>query len=106
MKEEITGTPDFFEPGKLYSRGSDVLESRDLLDRGADDPHQFRIDVTPEDGAKLGDLERFARKLVEEIEPDLETCLDWWRWIIKRRLPPHRPALFLFPLRQLSGLCS
>jgi type IV secretory pathway VirD2 relaxase len=71
LKEEIGGTPDFFEPGMLNSWGLDEPESRDLLDRGADDPHQFRIIMAPEDGARLGDLKRCARELVEEIVRDL-----------------------------------
>jgi len=65
------------EPGKLYGRGLDVPESRDFLDRGADDPHQFRIIVAPEDGVALGHLKGFTRELVEQMERDLETRLDW-----------------------------
>jgi len=65
------------EPGKLYGRGLDVPESGDFLYRSADDPHQFRIIVAPEDGARLGDLKRFTRELVEQMERDLETRLDW-----------------------------
>jgi type IV secretory pathway VirD2 relaxase len=65
------------EPGKLYGRGLDVPESRGFLDRGAEDPHQFRIIVAPEDGVALGDLKGFTRDLVEQMERDLETRLDW-----------------------------
>ena len=65
------------EPGKLYGRGLDVPESRDFLGRSANDPHQFRIIVAPEDGVTLGDLKGFTRELVEQMERDLETRLDW-----------------------------
>jgi len=65
------------EPGKLYGRGLDVPESRDFLDRSAEDPHQFRIIVAPEDGVALGDLKGFTRELVHQMERDLETRLDW-----------------------------
>jgi type IV secretory pathway VirD2 relaxase len=65
------------EPGRLYGRTLDVPEGRDFLDRSAEDKHQFRIIVAPEDGVAIGDLKGFTRELVDQMERDLETRLDW-----------------------------
>lgn len=65
------------EPSTLCGRGLDVPESGDFLERSAEDPHQFRIIVAPEDGVTLGDLKDFTCALVEQMEYDLETRLDW-----------------------------
>jgi hypothetical protein len=65
------------EPGQLYSRALDVPDGPGFLDRSADDKHQFRLIVAPEDGVELGDLRRFARELMDQMEHDLETRLDW-----------------------------
>ena len=63
--------------GQLYGRGLDVPDGPSFLDRSADDRHQFRFIVAPEDGVAVGDLKRFTRDLMEQMERDLETRLDW-----------------------------
>lgn len=65
------------EPGQLYGRALDLPDGPAFLDRSADDPHQFRLIVAPEDGVALGDLRRFTRELIDQMERDLETRLDW-----------------------------
>jgi type IV secretory pathway VirD2 relaxase len=39
--------------------------------------HQFRLIVSPEDGAQLHDLKPFIRDFMAQVERDLETKLDW-----------------------------
>ncbi|HIP77604.1 MAG TPA: DUF3363 domain-containing protein, partial [Kiloniellaceae bacterium] len=39
--------------------------------------HHFRFIVAPEDGTELSDLRTFTRQLMEQMEHDLETQLDW-----------------------------
>lgn len=63
--------------GQLYGRGLDVPDGKSFLDRSTDDRHQFRLIVAPEDGVELGDLKRFTRDLMDQMERDLETRLDW-----------------------------
>ena len=64
--------------GKLYSHGRDGPQTaRNFLERSAGDPHQFHIILEAEDGVALGDLEGFTRALLDEMERDLETRLDW-----------------------------
>lgn len=65
------------EPGQLYGRALDVPDGPDFLDRSTDDRHQFRLIVAPEDGVELGNLRRFTRELMGQMERDLETRLDW-----------------------------
>ena len=42
-----------------------------------DDRHQFRLIVAPEDGPELGDLRDVTRRLMAQMERDLQTQLDW-----------------------------
>jgi len=69
------------EPGALYDRDRDATDGRDFLDRCDDDRHQFRIIVSPEDGLVLaeetGDLKKFTRDFMDQMERDLGARLDW-----------------------------
>jgi hypothetical protein len=65
------------ERGRLYSARSNEVDGAAFLDRGAEDRHQFRLIVAPEAGPELGDLRRFTRDLMRQMERDLETDLDW-----------------------------
>src|SRR5665213_1260700 len=64
------------ERGRLYDAVSDRAAGKAFLARGEGDRHQFRFIVSPEDGAEL-DLKVFTRKLMERMEQDLDTVLDW-----------------------------
>ena len=65
------------EPGRLYGRALDQPGGPAFLDRSTDDRHQFRLIVAPEDSIALGDLKGFTRELMEQMERDLDTRLDW-----------------------------
>lgn len=65
------------ERGGLYSANLDHADGAAFLSRGQDDRHQFRLIVAPEDGTELGDLRDFTRRLMEQMERDLDTQLDW-----------------------------
>jgi len=65
------------EPGQLYSRALDTPDGPSFRERGIDDRHQFRLIVAPKDGVEIGDLRRFTRELMDQMEQDLETRLDW-----------------------------
>ena len=65
------------EAGRLYGRALDQPDGPAFLERGAGDKHQFRFIVAPEDGVEIGDLRRFTRELMDHMERDLETRLDW-----------------------------
>lgn len=71
------GVDRFGEPGKLYGPQSDDVDGGEFTDRCAGDRHQFRIIVSPDDGDQLADLKPFVRDLMQQMEGDLETKLDW-----------------------------
>lgn len=65
------------EQGRFYSTFSDDADGKAFLERGADDRHQFRFIVSPEDGASFDTLKSFTRALMAKMEQDLGTNLDW-----------------------------
>ncbi|MBN8934618.1 MAG: DUF3363 domain-containing protein, partial [Rhizobium pusense] len=71
------GTSRDGERGQLYSATEDRADGDAFLDRGKDDRHQFRFIVSPEDAADLSDLTAHTRDLMNRIEADLGTKLDW-----------------------------
>ena len=65
------------EKGQVYSSERDVEDGRAFLDRGRDDRHQFRFIVSAEEGAELADPRETTRNLMNQMEADLGTKLDW-----------------------------
>jgi type IV secretory pathway VirD2 relaxase len=65
------------EPGQLYGPETDEANGTTFLDNCEGDRHQFRLIVSPDDGAELADLKPFIRDFMEKVESDLETKLDW-----------------------------
>lgn len=64
-------------PGELFNRDQDKVSGKEFVDRADGDRHQFRFIVSPEDGEQYQDLRPFVRRLMERMERDLETKLDW-----------------------------
>ncbi len=65
------------EKGRAYSAVGDEVDAEVFVERSGEDRHQFRFIVAPEDAAELGDLKRFTRDLMRQMESDLGTKLDW-----------------------------
>jgi len=65
------------EPGALYEAASDRADGKTFLERGDGDRHQFRIIVSAEDAAEYEELKTFTRRLMQQMEADLDTRLDW-----------------------------
>jgi type IV secretory pathway VirD2 relaxase len=64
-------------PGALYSAERDEADGKAFLERADGDRHQFRFIVSAEDGAEYPDLKPFTRRLMAQMEADLDTKLDW-----------------------------
>ena len=64
-------------PGELYSADQDRAEGRAFLERADGDWHQFRFIVSAEDGQAYDDLQSLTRRLMTQMERDLDTRLDW-----------------------------
>jgi type IV secretory pathway VirD2 relaxase len=62
---------------QIYTALDDTADTASFLERGRDDRHQFRLIISPEDGAEVGSLRDFTRRLMVQMERDLETTLDW-----------------------------
>ncbi|WP_186097823.1 relaxase/mobilization nuclease and DUF3363 domain-containing protein [Burkholderia gladioli] len=65
------------EPGRAYGPQTDEADLDAFKERAADDRHHFRFIVSPEDGAELDDLRTHTRHLVNRMEADLGTRLEW-----------------------------
>jgi type IV secretory pathway VirD2 relaxase len=63
--------------GKLYGPEVDEIDGGQFTESCDGDRHQFRIIVSPDDGDQLSDLKPFVRDLMQQMERDLETKLDW-----------------------------
>ncbi|HEY5236958.1 MAG TPA: relaxase/mobilization nuclease RlxS [Rhizomicrobium sp.] len=63
--------------GTLYDKEHDKADGHAFLERAEDDRHQFRFIVSPEDGAEYEDLKSVTRRLMDRMEEDLRTKLEW-----------------------------
>jgi type IV secretory pathway VirD2 relaxase len=61
----------------MFDAAGDTADRTAFTDRCADDRHHFRLIVSPEDAAELGDLRAYTRDLMRQLEADLATPLDW-----------------------------
>jgi len=83
--QDATGSIDYLsrENGSetsrvaFYDRASDVADARAITAGWSDDPRHFRMIVSAEDGAVLGDLRPFIRELMSALEARLGTRLEW-----------------------------
>lgn len=65
------------EPGRAYGAQTDEADLDAFKERATDDRHHFRFIVSPEDGGELQELRTYTRHLVNRMEADLGTRLDW-----------------------------
>ena len=62
---------------RMFDASSDAADEQDFAERTADDRHHFRFIISPEDAAELADLRSFTRELMQDVERDLGSRLDW-----------------------------
>ncbi|QFT22723.1 hypothetical protein FIV02_14205 [Pseudomonas sp. THAF187a] len=65
------------DPGKAYGPLTDQADVEAFEASGREDRHQFRFIVSPEDAEQLDDLRTYTRHLMNRMEADLGTRLDW-----------------------------
>jgi type IV secretory pathway VirD2 relaxase len=65
------------DPSRLYDAASDDADGHAFLERSEHDPHQFRFIISAEDSERLADLKPVIRDLLQQMERDLGTKLDW-----------------------------
>jgi len=64
-------------PGRLEAAEQEEIDSESFARRIESDRHHFKIIVSPEDGAQIGDLKSYSRELMAQVERDLGTRLEW-----------------------------
>ncbi|MFM0500282.1 DUF3363 domain-containing protein [Paraburkholderia caffeinilytica] len=64
-------------PGHAYGPTTDDANLEAFKERGADDRHQFRFIVSPEDAEQFDDLRTYTGHLMARMEADLGTRLEW-----------------------------
>jgi type IV secretory pathway VirD2 relaxase len=64
-------------PGDLYDATHDRADGGAFLGRCEGDRHHFRFIVAAEDAIAYADLKDFTRRLMQQMEEDLGTRLDW-----------------------------
>jgi len=65
------------EKARMFGAETDDADVRAFTERCEDDRHHFRFIVSPEDAVEMADLKSFSRDLMEQVEHDLGTKLDW-----------------------------
>ncbi|VVE82978.1 relaxase/mobilization nuclease and DUF3363 domain-containing protein [Pandoraea sputorum] len=65
------------ELGRAYGPQTDAADLDAFKERCAGDRHHFRFIVSPEDGTELDDLRTYTRHLMNRMEADLGTRLEW-----------------------------
>ncbi len=74
QREGVTRDGD---KARLFGPGSDSVDGPAFAENAADDRHQFRFIVSPDDALQMDDLKAFTRDLMKQAEHDLGTKLDW-----------------------------
>lgn len=64
-------------PGCLEAAEQKEIDAESFARRIEPDRHHFKIIVSPEDGAQIGDLKSYTRELMAQVERDLGTRLEW-----------------------------
>ncbi len=65
------------EKARLFGPGGEDADPKAFAERCENDRHHFRFIVSPDDAVEMADLRGFTRELVEQMEKDLGTGLDW-----------------------------
>ncbi|WP_316215120.1 relaxase/mobilization nuclease domain-containing protein [Bradyrhizobium sp. SZCCHNR2035] len=65
------------EPARMFDAAGDHADEAAFESRGRGDRHHFRLIVSPEDAADLVNVRAFTRDLMQQVEVDLSTRLEW-----------------------------
>lgn len=65
------------EKANLFGPGDEEIDAKAFAERCEDDRHHFRFIISPDDALEVTDLRSFTADLVQQMEKDLGTKLDW-----------------------------
>ena len=61
----------------MFDATGDAADAGSFARRCEGDRHHFRFTVSPEDAGEMSDLRAYTRDLMEQMQRDLDTRLDW-----------------------------
>lgn len=70
-------SPSTDEKSMFYERTRDAVDGQAITANWGGDNRHFRLIVSAEDGAALGDLRPFIREVIDDLEKKLGTRLEW-----------------------------
>lgn len=65
------------EKAILFGPDTDNADAGDFAESCTDDRHHFRFIISPEDAADMYDLKGFTRELMDQMQKDVGTELEW-----------------------------
>ncbi|RRD26827.1 DUF3363 domain-containing protein [Brucellaceae bacterium VT-16-1752] len=65
------------EEARMFGPEKDDMDVRAFAERCEPDRHHFRFIVSPEDAPDMADLKSYTRELMDQMEKDLGSKLDW-----------------------------
>jgi type IV secretory pathway VirD2 relaxase len=65
------------EKARLFGQDFEPVDARSFAERCEGDRHHFRFIISPDDALEMADLKGFASDLVQQMEKDLGSRLDW-----------------------------
>ncbi|SDG96453.1 relaxase/mobilization nuclease domain-containing protein [Pelagibacterium luteolum] len=65
------------EKARMFGPDTEDADAGDFAERCEDDRHHFRFIVSPDDVFELDDLKSFTRDLMDQMQKDMGTELDW-----------------------------
>ncbi|HYD88281.1 MAG TPA: DUF3363 domain-containing protein [Vitreimonas sp.] len=65
------------DPVQVFDRELDQADGAAFVARCEGDRHHFRVIISPEYGGAIDDLKAYTRKLMQRVELDLDTRIDW-----------------------------
>ncbi|MEZ5962185.1 MAG: DUF3363 domain-containing protein [Hyphomonadaceae bacterium] len=65
------------DPVQVFDRELDGADGAGFVERCEGDRHHFRVIISPEHGAAIDDLKGYTRDLMQTVESDLGTRIDW-----------------------------
>jgi hypothetical protein len=82
------------ERGTFFGAQEDRLDGRSVTREWEEDRHHFRLILSPEKGYEIADMRAYVRDVMQRIERDVGTKLDWIAIEHHNTDNPHAHILF------------
>ena len=82
------------ERGTFFDAQQDKVDGRSVTREWEEDRHHFRLILSPEKGHEIADMRAYVRDVMQRIERDVGTKLDWIAIEHHNTDNPHAHILF------------